>query len=96
MATQPRLDPESELLIQQLVTSGRFADRAEVLRYGVRLVHDEDQAVEPLDAETIAMLEQRMAEADADPESMIPAEVVFADMERRCRDEIERRRTAAR
>lgn len=81
MATQLNLDPESELMIDNLVASGRFAERADVLRHGIRLAFDEDQqADEPLDPETLAMLEKRIAEANADPDGGIPAEDVFAEL----------------
>lgn len=97
MATRLTLDPETEVLIDDLMASGRFADRVDVLRHGIRLAHDEDQAVdEPLDAETLAELERRIAEADADPDGGIPAEEVFAELERLCQEEMERGRNAAR
>ena len=91
MATQLQFDSETELLIDDLMASGRFADRVDVLRHGIRLAHDE----EPLDAETLALLEERVAAADADPDGGIPAEEVFAEMERLCLDEIEKQRRAA-
>lgn len=94
MATQLKLDPETEALIDDLLASGRFSDRVEVLSHGIKLAHDE--ADEPLDAETLAMLEERIAEADADPDGGTPAEEVFAEMERLCLEEMERARTAAR
>lgn len=91
MATQVKFDPETETLIDDLMASGRFADRVDVLRHGVWLAFNEDQlADEPLDAETIAELERRIAEADADPDGGIPAEEVFAEMKRLCLEDMER------
>lgn len=84
MATQPKFDPETETLIDNLMASGRFVDRADVVRHGVWLAFNEDQAAdEPLDAEGIAELERRIAEADADPDGGIPAEEVFAELRQR-------------
>ena len=82
MATQLKLDPETELLIDDLMASGRFADRTDVLRHGVRLAHD-GRADEPLSADHLALLERRIAEADADPDGGIPAEEVFAELRQR-------------
>lgn len=84
MATQLKFDPETEVLIDDLMSSGRFADRADVLRHGVWLAFNEDQASdEPLDAAAIVELERRIAEADADPDGGIPAEEVFAELRHR-------------
>ena len=84
MATAPQLDPLTEVMINDLMASGRFAERTDVLRHGVKLAHDEDQlAHEPLDAETIALLEERLAEADANPEASLPAEQVFRELRQR-------------
>ena len=96
MATQLKFDPETELLIDDLMASGRFTDRTEVLRHGIRLAHDEDHTDEPLSPEHLALLEQRIAEADADPDGGIPAEAVFAEMERLCLEEMDRRRNGTR
>lgn len=97
MATQLNLDAETELLIDDLMASGRFAGRVDVLRHGIRLAHDQDQSAgEPIDAELIALLEERIAEADADPQGGIPAEQVFDVLERLCREEMEQQRRATR
>ncbi len=97
MATQLKLDSLTEMLIDDLMASGRFAEREEVLRHGVKLAHDkENGAGEPLDAETIALLEQRITGANANPDHSIPADQVFDDLERLCLEELEHHRHAAR
>lgn len=86
MATAPQLDPITEAMIDDLMASGRFAARADVLRFGVKLAHDQENgADEPLDAETIAMLEARIAEADANPDDWLSVDEVFDAFERRNR-----------
>ena len=82
MATQPKFDPDTETLIDDLLASGRFAERADVLCRGVRLVHDENRAIdEPLSAAEIAGIERGLAEVAAG--RLIPSSEVRAEMHRR-------------
>ena len=82
MATAPQLDPLTEVLIDDLMASGRFAARSDVLRYGVKLAHDEENlANEPLDAETIAAIERGIQDAEAG--RVRPAEEVFEELRQR-------------
>lgn len=80
MATQPKLDPDTEMLIDDLLASGRFAERAEVLCHGVRLAHNEECA-EPLSAAEIAGIERGLADVAAG--RLIPSSEVRAEMHRR-------------
>lgn len=79
MATQLNLDPLTETMIDDLMASGRFTERADVLRHGVRLAHDLENAVdEPLDAETIAAIERGIDDVEAG--RVLPAEQVFEEL----------------
>ncbi len=96
MTTPVQLDVESEQLIEEIIATGYFATRDDVLRQGVRLVREQvdhpkaGATMEPLDPELIALLERRIAESDAHPDRNIPAGLVFAEMERRCLEEMAR------
>lgn len=73
MATQLKLDPETERLIDDLLASGRFAKRMDVVRYGVELAYAD--ANKPLEAETLAAIERGLADVQAGRTR--PAEDVF-------------------
>ena len=60
-----------EAYVQQLVTSGRYGSKSEVLREGIRLVQDRETRLAALDAS----IERGLADAEAD--RMEPAETVF-------------------
>ena len=96
MTTPVQLDPESEQLIDEIIATGYFASRDDVLHQGIRLIREQvdhpnaGAVMEPLDPETIALLDRRMAESEAHPERSIPAEIVFAKLERRCLEEMAR------
>lgn len=82
VAAQLKLDAESESMIDDLVASGRFAERADVLRHGVRLAYDEGQAAEePLTEEEIAGVERGLADVAAG--RIFSAAQVRAELERR-------------
>ena len=82
MATQPMLDPDTERMIDDRLTRGRFAERADVLGHGVQLVSDEDRAAdEPLSGQEIAGIERGLADVAAG--RAISAAVVRAELERR-------------
>lgn len=82
MATQPKFDPDTETLIDDVLASGRYAERADVLRRGVRLVHDETcVSDEPLSAAAIAGIERGLADVAAG--RLISNSDVRAELERR-------------
>ena len=100
MATAPQLDPLLVRELDDLVAVGRFSSREDVVREGLRLVREQDLHGEPvdlagLDPEERAWLEQRIAEADADPHEGYSIEEVFDELERLCEEDIERARKAA-
>ena len=82
MATQLTLDPETELMIDDLIASGRFAERTDVLRHGVKLAHDEGAGDDgPLSPQVIAGIERGLADAAAG--RVLSAEQVRSELERR-------------
>lgn len=81
-----RIDPLLARDLDDLVATGRFVSREDAVRHAVRLIWDAEydtRLPEPLDAETMAILEERIAEADANPDGGIPAEEVFAELRQR-------------
>ena len=82
MATAFQLDPMTEQLIDDLMASGRFAERADVVRHGITLAHRQahnDPA--PLDEATIAAIERGLADGEAG--RVVPAEQVFDELRQR-------------
>jgi antitoxin ParD1/3/4 len=69
------LDPDLEAIGEELVESGRFTSRADVLREGVRLVQERELGR----AEFRKEMARRMEEADAG--HVVPAEQVFDELE---------------
>lgn len=65
------LGKKLESYVQQLVASGRYGSKSEVLREGVRLVQDREARLAALDASITRGL------ADADEGRTKPAEEVF-------------------
>jgi antitoxin ParD1/3/4 len=65
------LGKQLENYIQQLVDTGRYGSKSEVLREGVRLVQDRETRLVALDASIIRGI------ADADAERTKPARNVF-------------------
>lgn len=63
-----------ESYVQQLVTSGRYGSKSEVLREGIRLVQDRETRLAALDVSIARGL------ADADAGRTEPAEAVFKRM----------------
>jgi antitoxin ParD1/3/4 len=61
MASSVNLGPVLEDIVDKLVANGRFNSRSEVLREGVRFVHEREARV----AEMAAFLAPALADADA-------------------------------
>jgi antitoxin ParD1/3/4 len=66
------LGAQLERYVQQLVASGRYGSKSEVLREGVRLIQDRETRLAALDASIQRGL------ADADARRTKPADKVFA------------------
>lgn len=65
------LGKQLEGYVQQLVASGRYGSKSEVLREGVRLIQDRETRLQALDASIARGLD------DADAGRTKPAEEVF-------------------
>lgn len=76
MTLHADLGPQLETAVDELVRSGRFLTKDDVLREGVRLVELRERRLKELDE----ILAQGIAEIDAG--LGIPAEEVFDDLER--------------
>jgi antitoxin ParD1/3/4 len=61
MASSVNLGPALEEIVDKLVSNGRFNSRSEVIREGVRIVHEREARV----AEMAAFLAPAIADADA-------------------------------
>jgi antitoxin ParD1/3/4 len=61
MASSVNLGPVLEDIVDKLVANGRFNSRSEVLREGVRFVHEREARLQELEA----ALERGMADAKA-------------------------------
>jgi antitoxin ParD1/3/4 len=61
MASSVNLGPALEEIVDKLVSNGRFNSRSEVLREGVRFVHERETRLQELEA----ALERGMADAKA-------------------------------
>jgi antitoxin ParD1/3/4 len=79
MPSSVSLGTQLESAVQQLVDSGRYQSKSEVIREGVRLVEEREKRLALLDA----ALERGIADADA--RRVFAGEDVFADLERRYR-----------
>lgn len=73
------LGKQLESYIQQLVDTGRYGSKSEVLREGVRLVQDRETRLAALDASVMRGI------ADADAERTRPANDVFERLEAKYR-----------
>lgn len=74
------LGQQLESFVAQLVERGRYNSKSEVLREGVRLIHDRETRLAALDASIARGL------ADADAGRTKPAEDVFDRLERKYRN----------
>ena len=79
--------PHFEAFIQKLIESGRYANASEVVRSGLRLLEEHHEERERQRAEFWAKIDEGLADIDAG--RVVPAEEVFAKIERM----IEERRT---
>lgn len=73
------LGKQLESYIQQLVDTGRYGSKSEVLREGVRLVQDRETRLAALDASIMRGI------ADADADRTKPASDVFDRLEEKYR-----------
>lgn len=74
------LGQQLESFVAQLVERGRYNSKSEVLREGVRLIHDRETRLAALDASIARGL------ADADAGRTKPTEDVFDRLERKYRN----------
>jgi putative addiction module CopG family antidote len=89
MLTAINLDPDTLRDLDELVASGRYASREDVVRAGLRLVHeeewtDEEVDLDSLDPATRAALEEGLADVAAG--RVEDADVVFARLRARYAD----------
>lgn len=75
MAISAELGSQLEAFVTQLVESGRYNSKSEVLREGVRIIQDRETKL----AAMHASIERGLADADAG--RVIDAEVVFDRLE---------------
>ena len=75
MAISADLGTHLEGVVNELVSTGRYNSKSEVLREGVRLVQEREQRLAALDAALAKGI------ADADAGRVKPAEEVFARLE---------------
>lgn len=75
MAISADLGTHLEDVVKELVSTGRYNSKSEVLREGVRLVQEREQRLAALDAALAKGI------ADADAGRMVPAEEVFDRLE---------------
>lgn len=71
------LGPQLEQAVSDIVASGRFASKGDIVREGVRIVAEQEM----LRAELHAKIEQGLADADAG--RLIPIEQVMEEMRTR-------------
>ena len=79
MPSSVSLGSKLESTVQQLVSSGRYQSKSEVIREGVRLVEEREKK--------LALLDEALAKglADADAGRVHPASEVFAELKSRYR-----------
>jgi antitoxin ParD1/3/4 len=75
MAISADLGQTLEDYVSQLVKTGRYNSKSEVLREGIRLVQEREKKLEALDAAIARGI------ADAEAGRVVPAEEVFARLE---------------
>ncbi|WP_349368233.1 type II toxin-antitoxin system ParD family antitoxin [Salinarimonas sp.] len=74
MPTEMELEPRLEEIVAQLVRSGRYQTKSDVLREGIRLVQEQEAKLATLDAAIARGL------AEADSGNTLPAADVFAEL----------------
>ncbi len=77
MAISADLGEKLEAVVNDLVANGRYNSKSEVLREGVRLVQEREAALASLEA----ALDEGLADIEAG--RTVPAEEVFARLERK-------------
>ena len=74
-----KLSPDLEAFVQEQIERGRFHSASDVVSAGLRLLEE----LETERAERLAGLRQEIDNALRDPRESIPAEAVFARLERK-------------
>jgi antitoxin ParD1/3/4 len=87
MAISADLGTHLESVVSELVSTGRYNSKSEVLREGVRLVQEREQRLAALDAALAKGI------ADADAGRVRPAEEVFARLEAKYLDQARAKKT---
>lgn len=86
MAIGAELGAHLEGVVKELVSTGRYNSKSEVLREGVRLVQEREKRLAALDAELAKGL------ADAEAGRVKPAEDVFDRLEAKYLDQAQARK----
>jgi antitoxin ParD1/3/4 len=84
MPSSVNLGNKLEAFVTKLVASGRYNSKSEVLREGLRLLHEREARLATLDAALARGI------ADADAGRVTPAEQVFAKLRARYRSMAEK------
>lgn len=87
MAISADLGTHLEGVVNELVSTGRYNSKSEVLREGVRLVQEREQRLAALDAALAKGI------ADADAGKVKPAEEVFDRLEAKYLDQVRAKKT---
>jgi antitoxin ParD1/3/4 len=87
MAISADLGTHLEGVVNELVSTGRYNSKSEVLREGVRLVQEREQRLAALDAALAKGI------ADADAGRVKPAEEVFDRLEAKYLDQVRAKKT---
>lgn len=81
MAISVELGPQLEAYVAKLVTSGRFNSESEVLREGVRIVHERERRLAALDAAIARGLAESNMEKFEDADDVFDAlDAMYADV----------------
>jgi antitoxin ParD1/3/4 len=87
MASSVNLGERLESVVDQLVKNGRYNSRSEVLREGVRIIHEREKRLEELDASIARAI------ADADAGRVHDLDDVLAELSERYTTMVKARQT---
>ena len=76
---QVDLDPDLHAFVQEQIRRGRFQSAEDVVRAGLRLLEDQETEL----AERLASVRDRINQSLNDPRPSVPADDVFARLERK-------------